>query len=259
MKLHYAEYGQGNQVLLILHGLMGSERNWQRVAQVLAKDIRLIVPDMRNHGQSPHSEIHTIQAMREDVEELTEDLRLDKFYLLGHSMGGYAAMDWAFHHPEKLIALIIEDIAPRGYRTELPRILQAMAEIDFPSIKSKSEVDRILTHAIPRNTIRKFLLTNLHTSNNVLAWRVNVPALLHFVSQDISQNIFTANQRYNGPVLFIGGERSSYKLTDETVLIRSHFPSAKIEMVAKADHWVHYDAPEEFCTRVLNFIHDNPI
>lgn len=254
MKLHYTEYGEGPIRLMILHGLMGSERNWTGIAKALGASMRVIVPDLRNHGQSPHADEHTVASMRQDVLELADQLTDAPLFFLGHSMGGYVAMDIACRHPERLHGLIVEDIAPRSYATGLTGILNAMAALDLANLRSKSEVDSRLSAAVPRGEVRKFLLTNLQTVNGHLSWRINIPALIRFTKEDLIQNMFTPDLRYAGPSLFIGGGSSPYLLTDDEPLIRRHFPNAEISIIQNADHWVHYDAPDSFMRLILKFV-----
>ena len=106
MKLHAIEYGAGSETLVILHGLLGSAQNWHSAARMLDSKVRVVIPDQRNHGISPHDPEHSIEAMRRDLEKLIDQRHLKKFYLLGHSMGGHVAMNFAFHYPEKLHGLI---------------------------------------------------------------------------------------------------------------------------------------------------------
>jgi pimeloyl-ACP methyl ester carboxylesterase len=258
MKLHYADYGRDQSTtLVILHGLLGSERNWHSLAREFEKHVHVVAIDLRNHGASPHDPVHTIEAMRLDLEEFVEDHALDRFFLLGHSMGGHAAMDYSFHHPGRLRGLIVEDIAPRSYGTGLTTILSAMTELDLSAFHEKKQVDSALAGQVADPVVRHFLLTNLVRHGRELGWRAHLPALMDFAKNEIARFRADDLARYEGPTLFIGGQLSVYNLSREERLILKHFPNARVDMVERANHWVHFDAKEIFCRLVLDFVADH--
>ncbi len=255
MKLHFVEYGKGHRrTVIILHGLLGSERNWHTVARRLSEHFHLFIPDLRNHGVSPHDPVHSIAAMREDLEVFIDDHIHQKFYLVGHSMGGHVAMNYAFHHSETLNALIVEDIAPRSYGTGLVNIVQAMEDVDLSLFIEKKQVEHALESKITDKGVRQFVMTNLVRHHEHLSWRVNLPALKHFAENEIVRFKAHDYHAFSGPTLFIGGERSQYDLRKDRELIKKHFPEANIEMVADAGHWIHHENPDRFYDLVTNFI-----
>ncbi len=263
MRLHSVKYGNHTDHLIILHGLFGSERNWTRVARILMEHCTIIIPDMRNHGQSPHHPEHTIEAMRRDIEVLSDELKIKRFFLLGHSMGGYVAMDFALKHPDRISGLMVEDIAPRSYPNHnLLSIIDAMQSVDLDRLSDKKDADRILTSPIPKPAFRQFLLTNLIRSDSGLAWRFNLSALEKFVKDDFRSIVHGLHEPYTGRSLFIGGRQSPYRIWEDESLIRKHFPFAQVEVIEESDHWVHYDAVQVFCETITRFIHssqeDNP-
>jgi len=254
MKLHFSAYGGGDKTLIILHGLLGSERNWYSVAKKLSVHFRLLIPDQRNHGVSPHDDDHSILSMRRDLEEFIADHKVDRFYLLGHSMGGHVAMNYAFAHPEDVRALIVEDIAPRSYDTGLIEILRAMNHVDLSKFTEKKQVEAALAPEIKSQAVRSFVITNLVREKDHLFWRVNLPALMKFTAEEITRFRSYETDHYNGPTLFIGGEKSYYKLSNDAEVIKRHFPHAEIKMIENAGHWIHHEAVDEFCDVILNFL-----
>jgi pimeloyl-ACP methyl ester carboxylesterase len=255
MKLHFVEYGKNHRkTVIILHGLLGSERNWHTIAKKLSEHYHLLIPDQRNHGVSPHDPVHSIVSMREDLEVFVDEHIHHRFYLIGHSMGGHVAMNYAFYHPETLNALIVEDIAPRSYGTGLVEIIQAMESVDLSRFKEKKQVEHELEDGIRNKDVRQFVMTNLVRHHDQLSWRVNLPALKHFAENEIVRFKAHDYHQFNGPTLFIGGERSQYNLRKDEKLIRKHFPQAQIEMVDDAGHWIHHESPGRFYELVTNFI-----
>ncbi|MBL7959195.1 alpha/beta fold hydrolase [bacterium] len=257
MKLHYVEYGKGHRkTVIILHGLLGSERNWHTIARRMSDRFHLLIPDLRNHGISPHDPVHSIVSMREDLEVFIAEHIHNPFYLIGHSMGGHVAMNYAFYHPAMLHSLIVEDIAPRSYGTGLIEIIQAMQDIHLSQFKEKKQVELALEYKIKNRGVRQFVVTNLVRHHDVLSWRVNLPALKHFAEHEIVRFKAHDYHEFKGPTLFIGGENSQYHLKKDESLIKKHFPKARIEMVEHAGHWIHHENPERFYKLVTDFINE---
>jgi len=254
INLAFREYGNGSKTLIILHGLLGSSQNWQRAAKVFAEKYRVLVVDLRNHGDSPHTPTHSIAGMRDDVKDFFAHHGIEKACVLGHSMGGVVAMEFAFHHPEHLFGLIIEDVAPRAYPSDAGEILQTLAEIDLSGISSRNQVDEQLAKKINSPVTRQFLLTNLiRNENNSFSWRVNLSALLNF-RREIATYAPPPQARYDGETLFIGGDKSAYRIDQNRDLILQHFPNSRLTMIPNAGHWLHFEALEAFTDTVMRFI-----
>jgi pimeloyl-ACP methyl ester carboxylesterase len=254
INLFFREYGRGEKTLVILHGLLGSSQNWQRAGRALGEKYRVLVVDQRNHGSSPHTTTHTIAGLREDIKNFFDQRRLEKVYLLGHSMGGMAAMEFAFHYPERLSGLIIEDIAPRAYQTSSGDILQALCAVDLRTITSRQEVDAILAKKIKSPQTRQFLLTNLvrHDDKSFL-WKVNLPVLQNFQSEMATYELSWATS-FAGETLFIGGELSDYRIDHDHDLILRHFSNSHLVMIPNAGHWIHFEALKAFTEEIMRFM-----
>ncbi|MGH7601135.1 MAG: alpha/beta fold hydrolase [bacterium] len=254
IELFFREYGLGAPTLVILHGLLGSSQNWQRAAKIFAEKCRVLVVDQRNHGNSPHTATHTIADLREDVKHFFDQQRLDQAYLLGHSMGGLTAMEFAFHYPERLAGLIVEDIAPRPYQSVTGDILQALCTVDLSAVTSREDVDAMLTKDIKSRRTRQFLLTNLtRREDNSFGWKVNLPVLQAW-QKDMAVYNPPLAAHYTGASLFIGGELSDYRLDHDHDVILRHFPNSKLVMISNAGHWIHFEAVEAFTEAVLRFM-----
>jgi pimeloyl-ACP methyl ester carboxylesterase len=252
--LFFRAYGHHEPTLVILHGLLGSSQNWQRAAKEFEKNIRVLVVDQRNHGNSPHTETHRFADLRKDIKHFFDQQRLDKAYLLGHSMGGMAAMEFAFHYPERLAGLIIEDIAPRAYQSSSGDILRALCAIDLSTVTTREQVDRMLAKDIKSSMTRQFLLTNLvRREDNSLAWKANLPVLQEFQNEMVTYEPALAAS-YSGQTLFIGGERSDYRLDHDYDVILRHFPNSELVMIQNAGHWIHFEALETFTETVKKFM-----
>ena len=254
MNLFFQEFGSGPS-LIIVHGLFGMSDNWVSLGKKFAKDFRVIIPDLRNHGRSPHSPLFDFPSMEEDILELIEEETKGEVLLLGHSLGGRIAVNLALHHPQLIKKLVIVDIGLRKYPPfeEQLHLLNVMQQLDLEGIKRRSDAERKLEHLTPSLRLRQFLLKNLYwLKRDKLAWRIN----LQVISENIP-SLFEANEVpgvFRGPTLFIKGERSDYIGEEDRELINKKFPGSRIETIEGASHWVHADRPGEFYQVVSDFL-----
>lgn len=252
MKLNYKKLGEGTP-LLILHGLFGSLDNWMTLAKEWSLNHEVWLIDQRNHGQSPHSNSFSYTLMADDLNEFIDEHQIQDPIILGHSMGGKTAMEFAVNHSEKLNKLIVVDIAPVQYQVHHYQIIDALESVDLGIVNSRKEVDLILSNSIKEIGVRQFLLKNLYwIEKEKLAWRFNLPVIKEMIvpisEWDISQDSFS------GKSLFIKGEKSEYILPEYFPLIASKFPSYKVEVIENAGHWVHAEKKNEFKMAVDQFL-----
>jgi len=250
MQLHYQSIGAG-QPLILLHGLFGSADNWGIVVKHFSQHYQVISVDLRNHGRSPHNDSQSYEDMAEDLLALCNTLNLDMVHLLGHSLGGKVAMQFATTYPERVDKLIIVDMAMRTYQDEHTDLINAMMAVDLTRMQSRSDVDKALRNAIPNILVRQFLLMNLIKADEQLQWRINLPAIkLNYPSLLMA---VCENALYDKPSLFIRGERSDYILADDTKHIQTHFTLAEFESLPTG-HWVHAEQPQAFMEVVEQFL-----
>jgi esterase len=252
MNLHFEAVGKGPP-LIILHGLLGSADNWRSVSQRLGAHYKVFALDLRNHGRSPHSDIFDFDVMTADLREFMEQQALRRTMLLGHSMGGKVAMQFAIEHSEQVDKLVIVDIAPKDYELSQRYILKALRSLDLTRYKSFADVDAALTAQVPSESLRQFLLKNLaRDENGRLRWKIDLAA----IDRNYHKLVLglAPERSFNKPTLFIRGGRSNYIEDNDAPLIRQIFPQAAIATLPEAGHWVHVEAPEEFFQTVLNFL-----
>lgn len=252
MQLNFKESGQG-RVVVLLHGLFGSLDNWHPIALRLAENYHVFVIDQRNHGSSPHCAEMNYPLMATDVNELLVSRGIEKAFVIGHSMGGKTAMQFALHFPERVEKLIIEDMAPRAYRPSHDKIFAALLALDLTRFQSRQEMEDALAPEISSLVLRRFLLKNLgRNADGTFFWKINLRGL--------SENYLQLGEPVSGsepfakPALFIRGGQSKYLNVEDEPLIRELFPAAKIETIAHAGHWVHAEAQEDFLKLVLDFL-----
>jgi len=235
--------GNGATPLLIVHGLFGSARNWGAIQKRLADRGRVVAVDMRNHGESPWMPTQGYPEMAADLAEVirAEGGQMD---VVGHSMGGKAAMVLALSEPALVRRLVVADIAPVAYgHTQLP-LVQAMMALDPAAVKSRGEADRALAAAVPDAATRAFLLQSLDLKSDPPRWRLNLPVLAAEMPKIVG--FPEVSGQFAGPVLFLSGALSAYVEPAHRDRIRALFPKAKFARIPGAGHWLHADRPRAF-------------
>lgn len=253
VNLNYKLFGSGDPVI-ILHGLLGSSRNWSHIARQLAQNYRVINVDLRNHGASEHGDCMTYEAMADDIDALIDRLCLRRTIIVGHSMGGKVAMTSALRNPGLFTALVVLDIAPVSYFFQFSGLIDAITAIDPVAVKSRKEMDRILAPVIPDTELRQFLLQNLLYKGHGFFWRVNLAAIRANMDNITGFPSGLENKIFPGPTLFLAGERSGYVTRDTEPVIHRYFPGAKIDYIEGAGHWLHADQPAAVLEKIRNFL-----
>ena len=251
MQLFYREQGQGKP-LIILHGLFGSSDNWLTVTKKLSEEYKIFLVDQRNHGRSPHADEFTYSAMAEDLNEFFKQHNIESANLIGHSMGGKVAMNFAMRYPSMVDSLIVADIGPKYYPRHHDTIIQGLKSINLTETPNRMAADNALAEYVPELEVRQFLLKNLAREGESFVWRIN----LSVIERDIENvgEALSKGKSFDKPTLFIRGGRSKYILDDDQNLIKELFPNSSIETIPDAGHWVQAEAPTEFITLVLDFL-----
>jgi len=267
MNLFYRKYGSGPP-LIILHGLYGSSDNWTTIAKNLGNSFTVYLPDQRNHGQSPHSDIHDYDSMRDDLFELADELKIRKFFLVGHSMGGKTAISFALKWPEMINGLLIADISPfinenikySAYNRHT-NILEAILSVDLSGISTRREVEEILKGKIPSEKVRGFILKNLQrVSGNKFTWKINSLSILNNlerIMEGIDRTKYTGEPVKGFPVIFLKGATSDYLPPGDFSDILKVFPTTEFITIQNAGHWIHAERPDEVIRNIRNLLNNN--
>ena len=245
--------GEGTPVCVVLHGLLGSSRNWQSAGAALAgHGPRVVALDLRNHGESPWSEDASFAAMVHDVLAWLDAAGLASVHLIGHSLGGKVAMRLACLYPERVARLTVVDIAPRAYPGRLRLEFAAMRQLDLAAVTSRKSADEALTASLPDWALRQFILTNLtQEPSGAWGWKVNRVALEKALPQLVDDPL-PPGVSFAGPARLIRGGKSDYVNEEDVQLWAQRFPAGDVVTLAESGHNPHFDTRSGFVTAVLN-------
>lgn len=258
--LHAQVIGEGKP-FVILHGFLGMSDNWRTLGRRFGEDdYEMHLIDQRNHGRSFHSDEFSYECMVEDLKYYLDANNLDNIVLLGHSMGGKTAMQFAVKYPNRVAKLIVADIAPKSYPQHHQAILKGLSSLKFADpelgvegISSRGEADKALSEYVAIHAVRQFLLKNLYwESKGKLALRMNLSALIENI-EEIGMAL-PDEAVFEGETLFISGGKSEYILPEDEVLLKRHFPNYQLTKIRGVGHWLHAEKPEEFYEIVAGFL-----
>lgn len=253
MILHSRIEGKGKP-FVILHGFLGMSDNWKTLGtQYAEQGFEVHMLDMRNHGKSFHSEAFSYEDMANDVKEYCSFHELENIMLLGHSMGGKAAMLLATLNPDLIEKLLIADIGPKFYPQHHQVILEALNAVDFSIKPSRSDVEEVISKYIKDIGTRQFLLKSLYwKAPEELAFRFNLNVFNEKI-EEIGKPL-PSDSVFSKPTLFLRGSNSNYILDEDFESIKNHFLKATIETVSNAGHWLHAENPSEFFDKTMQFL-----
>ena len=245
----------GAPVIVFLHGLLGSSRNWRSVTKFLSEQYHCLSFDLPNHGKSFHQPSTSVQEMADAIFLQLEEMRVSKFTICGHSLGGKVAMRMACDHTDSINKLVVVDIAPRDYPAEhhVPT-LDALIGLDLRLLSSRKDADLALTEKIPNWAFRQFLLTNLEQKEGEFSWLPNLDILRSSIAS-LSSNPLKEEQ-FLKKTLFICGGKSGYVRTEHHEQIKHFFPHVEIQTLTNAGHDVHVEDREGFLTLFQSFLKD---
>ena len=254
MNLHFKTFGTG-EPLLILHGLFGTADNWQTLGKRFAKNYTVFLIDQRNHGRSPHDSVMDYPHMADDLRQFMQENWIHRAHILGHSMGGKTAMEFALRNPDMTDRVIVVDIAPKVYPPGHEQIFKALYSIDPAQVSDRGEAEVALSRQISDQGIRLFLLKNLsRRKEGGFRWKMNLDSIYQNYAKILDKP--SVMDPFHGESLFIRGGQSNYVEESDEQLIKTYFPSAHLVTVPRVGHWVHAEAPDQLYQLTVDFLED---
>jgi pimeloyl-ACP methyl ester carboxylesterase len=203
---------------------------------------------MRNHGESPWFDSHGYEDMAGDLAGVIDHLG-GAWDVLGHSMGGKAAMALALAHPGRVRRLIVADIAPVAYDHSQTQYIDAMKAVDLDKVTRRSDaMDQL--EGVDDPHLRAFFLQSLDVAER--RWRLNLDVLAREMPEILSFPRFDTT--FDGPTLFLSGADSPYVDRAYRPDIKRLFPQAQFAKIPGAGHWLHAEKPREFQAAVGHFL-----
>ncbi|MEM1378292.1 MAG: alpha/beta fold hydrolase [Pseudomonadota bacterium] len=247
--IHHSSTGTATP-LVIAHGLYGSARNWGTVARALSDRGSVLVVDHRNHGQSPWHDTHRYEDLADDLAQVIKTHADGSVDLLGHSMGGKAAMTLALTKPELVNRLIVVDIAPVAYRHTQIEYIRAMRNVDLSMRPKRAEVELGLRDEVGDATLASFFSQSYNPKDG--AWQLNLDVLERDMPQILGFPDLAA--QFPAPTAFLSGGASDYVGPEHRATIKKLFPAALFLKIPGAGHWLHAEKPQEFVATTRHWL-----
>ncbi len=235
--------------LMIVHGLFGSARNWNVIAKRMSETRRVIAPDMRNHGNSFQSDSHSYEDMASDLADVIK-AHGGNVDLVGHSMGGKAAMVLALSQPGLVARLLVADIAPVNYSHSQQQFIDAMRAVDLSKVTRRADAVEQLAQNVADKTLQSFFTQSLDVKEK--RWHYNLDALERDMPKILGFPEISGT--YDGLTLFLSGADSDYVLPEHRAKIRAYFSNAKFAKIQDTGHWLHAEQPRAFEASLRAFL-----
>jgi pimeloyl-ACP methyl ester carboxylesterase len=257
--LHTGAIGEQGSWVVFCHGLFGQGKNWTQVAKAVAAGDdphRSLLVDLPDHGRSGWTERFDLVGHADLVAEAIRERTDPPVGLVGHSLGGKIAMVLALRHPELVERLCVVDVAPVGYphSDEFAGYIDAMLGIDLDRLERRSDADAALADAVPDPVVRSFLLQNLRRHGDGWTWQPNLALLRDQLDAITDWPDLGEVAAYDGPVLWVGGERSPYIRDEYADAMARLFPKVLRVTVKGAGHWVHSEQQDAFVAVLRRFL-----
>ena len=253
MKLNYKTFGEGRPIVF-LHGLFGMLDNWNTFGKAVADAGYMVyLVDQRDHGRSPHTQAFNYTLLAEDLHQFLEEQWLHRSIIVGHSMGGKAAMKFTDMYEDMVEKLVIIDIAPRKYDGGHEYIFDALRKINPNAFEDRNEIQDQLAASIKEPAVLHFLMKNIsRKKEGGYEYKMNLE-LLYQNYRDL-MNELHFDHVIETPSLFVAGEASDYIRQEDITNIKKLFANADFATIAGAGHWVHADQGEALLKVLLDFI-----
>ncbi|MFT4938596.1 MAG: esterase [Paraglaciecola sp.] len=214
----------------------------------LENNFQILSVDLPDHGKSQFTDSFSYQHYAHLIIALLDELDIRQPSIVGHSMGGKVAMTMALAYPDRIVSLVLLDIAPVAYQPGHTNVFEGLNNIKLATLSERRQADEILARTIDEPGVRQFLLKSLYQADNKWHWRFNLELLYRDYAK-LSAAI-VSSQAYKGPTLFVKGEHSDYLKSEYRNAVLALFPSSTSKLVGGTGHWLHAEKPA-VCGRII--------
>ncbi|WP_133406677.1 alpha/beta fold hydrolase [Parashewanella tropica] len=249
--MNYIVSGQGPSIILI-HGLFGNLDNLKNLASHLESNYQVIRVDLPNHGLSSHIDDLSFDIISQQLLTVFDKLNIEQAHLVGHSLGGKAALAFSLNFPQKSLSVAAADIAPASYPRRHDTVFNALTSLPLNQGSDRRAALQHLLDSGIENSTAQFLLKNLQRTDEGFKWKMNLNGLIN--SYDSLIDWPYQGKQYAGPCLFIRGGDSDYVTQAHRQQIISQFPNVQAKTINGTGHWLHAEKPTIFNRIVKEFI-----
>ena len=262
LRFHYRDWGNPSaQALVCLHGFTGHARTWDTFARTMRDRYHVLALDQRGHGETEWAKDYHPDRRVEDMEAFVAALGLDRFVLLGLSMGGRAAFMYAAKNPAKVERLVIVDIAPESDRSGSQRISQGVRANDvFDAPEDAVAQARAANPRPPDEVVRDRALNNLiQRPDGKWTWRYDVAlrdgsgARVTPTAEEVART-WESLRNITSPTLLIRGADSDVLSPALAQRMVETIPNCRLVTVQDSGHSVPGDNPPGFMAAVATFL-----
>lgn len=260
-----------DEPIVLLHGLLGSSRNFRTIEKLLHDKLEglydIICVDARNHGQSAFLGpfVANYELMSNDIINTLNNLNVDKFHLVGHSMGGKIASMTALNHPDRVKSLCVLDMAPIEYSEQefkyVSTIITKIYSIQNALLTTDNKKEVISLLKLDDDPVmQSFLESNLIVkdsgsgSGRFCEWRFQIEGIYQSLQNFREFPVKNTVSSYPNPTLFLKGGNSDYVRMRHIEDIQALFDNYHIHTIREAGHWLHFEKPSEtveFVSRLI--------
>lgn len=259
MNLFHREKGAGNNSLIILHGLYGCSDNWLQIANKVSKELKVFMPDARNHGRSEWSNTHNYKVMAEDLKSFIDENSITSPIIAGHSMGGKTAIEFASIYPDIISKLIVIDISPGKYHfspdnntISHEEILSTLNNIDLSKYNNISDTFEDLKFKLKNERLSRFMMKNIYNKDSQLNWKININTLRNEL-ESIMDEVPSNRKKVETETLILKAQNSNYIKAGSYKELLKTFNNFTIKEIPDSGHWVHVDNPIKTTNEILNY------
>lgn len=235
--LYIDDGGSGGTPVLFVHSFGGDTRHWKAQLEYLRKNRRAIAFDIRGHGQSdaPANNDYAVESLANDIAAVADSLHLDTFILVGHSMGGSAAIEYAGKHPGRIAGLLITGTPGKSTVEQSKPVIASLESEKYDTVM-ENYMKQLLQHATPA--------TNQLEREGMS--KISKEAAVRIIKSVFHYDPLPALHKYPGPTWILSkpGE-------DQPNSLHKAFPAIPYKIVEGTSHWIQLDKPEAF-NRVLD-------